>query len=268
MSAMLLRFHPARLLSILLAWMGSVVLARGAADMSPAQRAFFENKIRPVLVNHCYECHAVDAKKVGGKLLLDVPTEMREGGESGPAVVPGEPDESLIIQALKHDGLEMPPKKRLPDSVIEDFIHWVRLGAPDPRDGDPTPAAATSKPPSSDWWSLQPIADPSPPEVSNATWVWDPIDAFVLARLEQEKLMPAPDADRAVLVRRLSIDLTGLPPTAEQIEAATEGDLSLARLVDELLGSPHFGERWGRHWLDVARFGESNGNDAVPGLCG
>lgn len=260
---MLPRLFTARFLPCLLPAVWGLVSTAVAVEMTPAQRTFFENKIRPVLVKHCYECHATDAKKVGGKLLLDSPSEMIAGGESGPALIPGEPDRSLIIQALKHEGLEMPPKTKLRESVVEDFIHWVRLGAPDPRDEDPESSAGTVETLSSDLWSLQPIVDPALPKVSDSVWVRDPVDAFVMARLEKEKLKPAADAERAVLVRRLSFDLTGLPPTEEQIAAAAKPDFSIERLVDELLASPHFGERWGRHWLDVARFGESNGNDGL-----
>jgi len=226
--------------------------------MRPEQRAFFESKIRPVLVKHCYECHSADAKKLGGKLLLDAPSEMIAGGESGPSLIPGQPDESLIIQALRYDGLEMPPKKRLPGSVVADFVNWVKLGAPDPREDLPQSAKITNKPAQEPLWSLKPVSSPKPPLVKNNVWPRGAIDSFVLAKIEAHDLQPASDADRRTLVRRLSFDLTGLPPASD---LSDESDLS--DIVDDLLASPHFGERWGRHWLDVARYAESNGNDGL-----
>lgn len=225
-----------------------------AADMTPDQRAFFEQKIRPVLVKQCYECHSQTSKKLGGKLLLDAPSEMIAGGESGPAVIPGKPDESLIVQAVRYDGLEMPPKKRLPDHIVNDFVEWVKMGAPDPRTEPPKIA---KKAPQQPLWSLQLISDPKPPSVKNASWPRQSLDAFVLAKIEQNGLTPAPDAAAATLKRRLSFDITGLPPS-DSSEMSDPSDY-----VDALLNSPHFGEKWGRHWLDVARYAESNGNDGL-----
>ncbi|MFN0077969.1 MAG: PSD1 and planctomycete cytochrome C domain-containing protein [Prosthecobacter sp.] len=231
----------------------SVITAR-AADMTPDQRAFFESKIRPVLVKHCYECHSQGAKKLGGKLLLDAPSEMIVGGESGPSLIPGKPDESLIVQAVRYDGLEMPPKKRLPDHVVNDFIEWVKMGAPDPRADLPKTAQRAPQEP---LWSLQPVANPQPPKVQNTVWPRESLDAFVLAKIEGEGIQPSPDAEKAVLKRRLSFDLIGLPPS----DLSDTSDLS--DYVDSLLSSPHFGEKWGRHWMDVARYAESNGNDGL-----
>ncbi|MDH4455558.1 MAG: PSD1 and planctomycete cytochrome C domain-containing protein [Verrucomicrobiota bacterium] len=225
-----------------------------SVDMTPNQRAFFESKIRPVLVKQCYECHSQGAKKLGGKLLLDAPSEMIVGGASGPSLIAGKPDESLIVQAVRYDGLEMPPKKRLPDHVVNDFIEWVKMGAPDPRADLPkTPQQAAQEP----LWSLKPISDPRPPKVQNSAWPRESLDAFILAKLEQNDLQPAAAAKKAVLKRRLSFDLIGLPPS-------DSSDLSdPSDYVDSLLNSPHFGEKWGRHWLDVARYAESNGNDGL-----
>ena len=239
-----------------------------AADMTPERRAFFESKIRPVLVKQCYECHSADAKKVGGKLLLDSPGEMIGGGESGPVMQPGKPAESLLIQALRYEGPEMPPKHRLPESVVNDFVTWVKMGAPDPRVNAPKSARKPAPTDKASMWSFQPVTDPKPPTVARKDWPRDPLDAFILAQVEAAKLAPAKDAAPATLIRRLHFDLLGLPPTADQV-AAFVRDYSLshspavARLVDSLLASPHFGERWGRHWLDVARYGESNGNDGL-----
>jgi hypothetical protein len=240
-----------------------------AADMSPDQRAFFESRIRPVLVKQCYECHSASAKKIGGKLLLDSPAEMFGGGESGPALIPGKPDESLIIQAIRYsEGQEMPPKKRLPESVVNDFVTWVKMGAPDPRTDAPKTAKKEVTTDKAALWSFQPVTNPPPPSVKAKAWSRDPIDSFVLAKMESAELSPTTDATPSVLVRRLHFDLTGLPPSAEEVRAfvsdyAKHGQLAVERLMDSLLASPHFGERWGRHWLDVARFAESNGNDGL-----
>ncbi|MCB1208778.1 MAG: DUF1549 domain-containing protein, partial [Verrucomicrobiales bacterium] len=187
-----------------------------AVEMTPQQRTFFESKIRPVLVKQCYECHSADAKKLGGKLLLDAPSEMIAGGESGPALIPGDPDASLIVQALRYDGLEMPPKKRLPETVVTDFVTWVKLGAPDPRTDSPklTRPVDAEK---SDLWSLKPVAKVSIPSVADTAWPRDAIDYFVLAKMEQNHLTPSRDADPRALIRRLYFDLTGLPPTLGEI---------------------------------------------------
>ncbi len=240
-----------------------------AADMTPERRAFFESKIRPVLVKQCYECHAVGAKKIGGKLLLDSPGELLGGGESGPAMLPGKPDESLIIQALRYEGPEMPPKHRLPETVIADFVTWVKMGAPDPRENLPKSARKEPATDKASLWSFQPVTNPKPPTVRTKDWQRDPLDAFVLARIESAGLAPAKDAAQATLIRRLHFDLIGLPPTAEEVQAFVRAcstgnrESAIATLVNRLLASPHFGERWGRHWLDVARYGESNGNDGL-----
>ncbi len=243
--------------------------------VSPEDRTFFENRIRPVLVEHCYECHSADSEEVGGKLLLDTRDGIRTGGESGPAVVAGKPDASRIIQALRYDGIEMPPEQPLPEAVINDFLKWVKLGAPDPRvrpDVTPTPdatgqpaASGDEKPP---LWSLQPRGNPSIPEVSDKAWPRDSIDSFVLAKIEEAGIKPTHDADPRTLIRRLYVDLLGLPPSMVDVENFAEAhqadrEKAVRTLVDDLLRRPQFGERWGRHWLDVARYGESNGNDGL-----
>ena len=236
----------------------TLALQAMAADMTPDQRSFFESRIRPVLVKQCYECHSQNSKKLGGKLLLDAPSEMIAGGESGPTLIPGKPDDSLIIQALRYDGLEMPPKKRLPEPVVHDFITWVKMGAPDPRADLPKSAAKTVTKDKAALWSYQPVTNPQPPAVKAGDWPRDRIDRFVLAKMEAHGLSPATDAPAAMLVRRLYFDLTGLPPPLNQSMPP-----DLPALVDRLLDSPQFGERWGRHWLDVARYAESNGNDGL-----
>lgn len=231
---------------------------------------FFERKIRPVLVEHCYECHAAGAKELGGKLLLDSREGILLGGESGPALVAGSLDESLIIQALRwKNELEMPPEDPLPETVVHDFVEWIRMGAPDPRSGprnEPGEEAMIGN--GAALWSFQPITNPPPPSILDADWPRAELDRFVLARLEAEGYRPASDAPAEVLVRRLFFDLVGLAPKMEEVRDfilayEREGKAAVAQLVERLLESPQFGERWGRHWLDVARFGESNGNDGL-----
>ena len=246
------------------------VPALQAAPPSREGIAFFETKIRPILAKHCYECHAEDAAELGGKLRLDTGHGMRKGGQSGlPAVVAGKPDESLIVHALKYDGLEMPPEAPLPESVVNDFVKWVEMGAPDPRNAEAEPTAKPAAPAiQSDLWSLQPVQDPLLPQVRDRSWPRDPLDQFILAKIEDAGLKPTSDAAPRRLIRRLYFDLIGLPPTFEQIEAfeadyRQRGQAAVERVVDELLARPQFGERWGRHWLDVARYGESNGNDGL-----
>ena len=230
------------------------------ADSAEAM-AFFEKKIRPVLVKHCYECHsgkAAAAGELGGGLQLDNRAGIRRGGDSGAAVVPGKPGQSLLLAALRHErGLEMPPEgDPLPNAVIADFEKWIADGAADPRDGKPV-AAGVDFEAARKHWSLQPVAAPELTTISDKGWPQRNLDHFVLSRLESEELRPVGDAPKRVLLRRLFFDLIGLPPTPEELswfEAATIEDV-----VDELLASPHFGERWGRHWLDIARYAESNG---------
>ena len=256
-----------------LALFGSLFCAANAGfadSMTPEQRAFFETKIRPVLVRECYECHANGAKKIGGKLRLDSKREMQQGGESGPSMHPGDPDASLLIQALRYDGAEMPPKKKLPDAVIEDFARWVKMGAPDPRDEDPSASKKLVRTDerTADLWSLKPIRNPEVPSDVWAEWGSDPLDRFVAQKMGASGLKPAPDAEPRVLFRRLLFDLHGLPPAFEQAEAfeseyRASGPGVLGAWVDRLLDSPRFGERWGRHWMDVARYAESNGDDGL-----
>ncbi|MEQ8785302.1 MAG: DUF1553 domain-containing protein [Pirellulaceae bacterium] len=235
---------------------------RAEAEETDAQRlAFFEKKIRPVLVEKCYACHSAEVKQPKGGLMVDSRDGLMRGGDSGPAVVPGQPAESLLIAAIQYDEFEMPPSGKLPEAVLADFRHWVEMGLPDPRREAKTDDGA--RPLSRPLWSTAPLRDVAPPDTPHSEWPRDPIDRFVLARLHQAGLQPAPDASRATLMRRLYFDLIGLPPTLDQQQAflADKSPDAEARLVDRLLESPHFGERWGRHWLDVARFAESNGGD-------
>ncbi len=234
-----------------------------AAEPTPAQIEFFEKKIRPVLVTKCHACHSAKAKAIKGELLLDSRGGWAKGGESGPAVIPGNPAESLLIQAIRYDGLEMPPKEKLTDQQIADFTRWVKMGAPDPRTGQTASLIRReiNIVEGRKFWAYQPPVASSPPVIEHREWPIDPIDHFILARIESAKLTPVADADRLTLVRRLYFDLVGLPPTPDQVDAFLNDSSSraLESLVDQLLASPHFGERWGRHWLDVARFAESTG---------
>ena len=231
-----------------------VPLVTAAAD-DPASLAFFEQKIRPVLVEHCYECHSTQAKKLKSGLYLDSKAGWQKGGESGkPIIVPGQPDQSLLLRSIQHlePDLEMPPKKpKLPDAVVADFVAWIKAGAADPRDQ----ATAELKRADKSWWSLQPLTK----EFQHPN-----IDGFIDAKLHAQKLTRSAPAQPQALIRRLSYDLTGLPPTQAEVDAFVTAHRTNARqateaLVDRLLASPRYGEHWGRHWLDVVRFGESNG---------
>jgi cytochrome c553 len=228
---------------------------------------FFEKKIRPVLVEHCYECHSKDAKKQRGGLLLDSRTGIRKGGDTAPAVVPGKPSESLLLKAVRQTDpeLKMPPKGKLPDGVIIDLEKWIALGAPDPRDAKPAKTSGIDFEAAKKHWSYQPIHKLLLPAVKQSSWAQTPLDHFILAKLEEKGLSPSPPADPRTLLRRLYFDLIGLPPTFEEVQeftrawdgASAKRQATLERVVDQLLASPHYGERWGRHWLDVARYADT-----------
>ena len=246
-------------------WLAVVVASRTAAD-DRADREFFETRIRPILVQECYRCHSSEAGRPKANLRLDTSDGVRKGGDNGPAIVPGKPDESLLIQAIAQSGeiASMPPKKKLADGVVRDFRKWVELGAHDPRTSESAVATKLKSNPL-DWWSLKPITHPGVPprEAAGAEWIRTPIDAFIWAKLSDEHLVPAPDADRRTLIRRLTFDLTGLPPTAHEIDAflSDERPDAYERLVDRLLASPHHGERLARHWMDLVHFAETHGHD-------
>lgn len=214
---------------------------------------FFENKIRPALVEHCYSCHSPQAKKIKGGLLLDTREGSRRGGDTGPAVVPGDATKSLLIKAIRYDDpdLEMPPKKKLPAEVIADFEKWIAMGAPDPRDGQSSALTTIDLTEGRKHWAFQPLSNPTVPEVKDKSWPRTDIDRFILAALEAKGLHPVADAALHDLRRRLHYDLTGLPPDPSEQEAPAD--------VSALLASPRFGERWARHWLDIAGYSESSG---------
>ena len=224
---------------------------------------FFEQKIRPVLVDRCYSCHSANAaakKNLKGGLLLDTRETLRMGGESGPAIIPGKPRESLLIAAIRHESLEMPPKEKLSAQVIADFEKWVQIGAPDPRDelvatttGIDIAAARRS-------WTYQTPKLPPEPTITNNKWPRSMIDRLLLANLESNHLTPAPPANKRTLIRRAAYDLLGLPPTADEITAFLSDDSpnAFARAVDQMLRSPDFGIRWARHWLDNVRYAQDD----------
>jgi hypothetical protein len=246
--------------------LGASSLRVEAAD-STAGIEFFEARIRPVLMDVCVECHG--AKKQKGDLRLDSRAGWMKGGASGPVIIPGKPDDSLLITAVRYwdKNLQMPPKEPLDAREVNDFIEWVKLGAPDPR--TETPALETAKPvvaidfeKGRTHWAFQPVKTPPLPAVKDSAWVRDEVDLFTLARMEKAGIKPAPDADQRTLLRRVTYDLTGLPPTPAELEAFLQDTApdAFARVVDRLLASPRYGERWGRHWLDVVRYADTCGN--------
>ncbi len=239
--------------------------AAPAPKLTPAQTDFFEKKIRPVLVKDCYNCHSAEGGRVKGGLRLDTRDGLLKGGESGPAIVPGNPDRSPLIRAIRYRdrNLQMPPDdKKLPAAQIADLETWVRMGAPDPRADAPNKYGAALTDPKQHW-SFQPIFKPIIPDFRKdwAPLARNAIDHYVFATLEAKQLVPSPRADKTTLIRRATFNLTGLPPTLAEVDAflADETPQAFEKVVDRLLASPRYGERWGRHWLDVARYGDTTG---------
>lgn len=241
-----------------------------ASDLSAQKKAnkkgldFFERKIRPVLVSKCYSCHSAKSKSVKGELLVDSRDGIRRGGESGDAVVPFNVENSLLMQALNHETYEMPPEEKLSDEIIADFATWIKMGAPDPRDGKSELIKKTINfEEARKFWAFQPPQKSTVPSVKDSAWPKSEIDYFVLNALETKGLKPVADSDRARLVRRIYFDLVGYPPSPAQVRdfVSDESESAVQALVDKLIDTPQFGERWGRHWLDVARFAESNGRE-------
>jgi hypothetical protein len=242
-----------------------------AANVSPAaaltaeSSEFFEKRIRPLLTDRCYECHSARAEKLKAGLRLDTRETLLKGGDSGPVIVPGDPERSLLIKAVRYtdDELKMPPKHKLPLTEIADLEAWVKMGAPDPRQStnDARPKYAIDLEKGRKFWSFQPVHQPPIPAVHNSRWAKTPVDKFILAGLEQKGLSPAPDASKRTLIRRVAFDLTGLPPEPDQVEAflKDQSPSAFEKVVDRLLASPRYGERWGRHWLDVVRYADTSG---------
>jgi len=274
---------PTVVLGLFASSLPNTSLGQGTEEQLPqAQVEFFESRIRPVLIEHCYECHSADSKIVQANLLVDTKSGLLQGGDSGPSLVPNQPDQSLLLKALLYEDSQMPPKGKLSDEIINDFRKWIAEGAIDPRTAtanrpekpwiDPT-AAATH-------WAFQPLKplqglsqvysndlnSPTSTQSNNHPLVASPtnrIDYFVEATLHKKGMLPAAQADAMVLLRRLSFDLTGLPPTLEETERYLNDppELRYELLVDRLLASPQYGARWARHWLDSVRYANSNGAD-------
>lgn len=252
------------LLPALLGIASTTLAANPSPDLSPDDLQFFENRVRPVLAEHCYKCHAADSKKIKGGLLLDRKAGWMSGGDSGEAIVPGDPDASMLIKMVEHDPDfdQMPPKSKLAPEQIKDLREWVKRGAPDPRTEELGEVAVEEEfdlEERKGWWSLQPLKAAKPPTVKNETWPLTSYDSFILKHLEQRNWTPAPPAKKEHLLRRASLALTGLAPTEEELAAFLSDNSPNAyeKNVDRLLASPHFGERWARHWMDSARFAES-----------
>jgi mono/diheme cytochrome c family protein len=238
-----------------------VAEVNGAPDKT-AEVQFFRERIEPVLEAHCYACHSARDEMYEGNLQLDTRAGLLQGGDSGPALIPGDPEDSLVLQALRHEGREMPPDEpQLDGEIIESFTQWIRSGAVDPREGEPAVIERYDWREAREFWAFQPIQRSPIPEVQNIEWGRNWVDSFLLQQLEANGLAPAPAASPRELVRRLYFDLLGLPPTPEELEEFLEdtSEQSYERLVDRLLASPHFGERWGQAWLDVVRFAETEG---------
>ena len=244
-------------------WLVSVFFGTVPCARADKGVEFFESKIRPVLVNRCYSCHSAEAaakKTLKGGLLLDTRKAIRKGGDSGPAIVPGKPADSLLIAAIRHKSINMPPKGKLPEQVIADFVRWVQIGAPDPRDGKVAADSAIDVKAARRLWVYQTPKLPLRPKVANTNWPRGDIDRLVLARLEVNGLRPAGLADKRTLIRRAAYDLLGLPPTPKEIAVflADNGPGAFNRVVDRMLKSPDFGIRWARHWLDNVRYAQDD----------
>jgi hypothetical protein len=247
------------------------VLLLSAGTLQSAENSdFFENKVRPVLAQHCYSCHSNQAKKVRGGLRVDGREALLTGGDSGTALVPGKPEQSRLIEAIgyKNVDLQMPPRGKLSAEAIADLTEWVKMGAPWPKEASQGQSNGTKSSFDIDerkraHWAWQPVRPRTPPAVRDASWPRDTLDFFILAGLEEKRLSPAKSADKRTLLRRLYFDLIGLPPTPEETQAFLRDNSSDAyeRVVDRLLASPHFGERWGRHWLDLVRYAETRGHE-------
>ncbi len=256
-----------RLMAPLLCLIGLVVMAGQVNADDPADGAFFESKVRPLLVARCLECHGSEKPKA--ELKLDSREAILTGGESGPAAVSGKPAESLLIDVIGYrNTVQMPPKAKLPEAEIAILTDWVRRGLPWPNSKPTSPAVtpATASDFSDEqksFWAFQQVNRPPAPAVKNEAWIRSPVDRFVLSELESRGLTVAPEAGRRTLMRRVTIDLTGLLPTPDEVAefVADASPDALERLIDRLLASPRYGERWGRHWLDLARYADSNGLD-------
>lgn len=259
--------HVATFLGLLLCWSP----ANADEELTAEQKEFFESKIRPIFVEHCYECHSVKAEDLEGGLLLDSKWGWETGGDTGPAIKPGKPDESLVIHAVRYEEdvvSAMPPRSKLKDDQIKLLEKWVSMGAPDPRpkaqrDTDSMVAPFDLKKRFEEHWSWRTARQPELPPVENQAWPRKDFDRFILSAIESAGLQPAIEADRATWLRRVHFDLTGLPPTPQQLDAFLGDDSENAyeKVVQTLLESPHFGEKWARHWMDLVRYAETYGHE-------
>ncbi len=254
------------------AWfLGSCVLVMGGAA-TPEQVEFFERRIRPVLTDQCYSCHSHSGEKLKANLFLDSREDALKGGDTGPAMIAGQPEKSLLIEAIRYGNpdLQMPPKKRLSPEQVADLTAWVQNGAPWPDEPPKTAKRAgfDLQKRKSEHWCWQPVVASTPPQVSDSTWPRVGADRFILDRLTRAGLKPAPSAGKEALLRRITFDLTGLPPTPSEIDAFLTDASSTAwvTVVDRLLASPRFGERWARHWLDLVRYAETRGHEFDPAI--
>ncbi len=247
----------------------NVPLSISASGLDPKSLEYFESKIRPLLVENCYKCHSVDSDRIKGGFLIDSKPGLLKGGESGPAIIPGDARNSRLIQMVgRHPDFEaMPPKSKLSKSEIASLITWIDRGAPDPRLEETVAANSLSDfnlEERKQWWSLQPVKKPPIPRVENQLWPTNEYDHFLLAKLEEKGWAPAVPAEHRELIRRLSFDLIGLAPTSNEVEAFLydKSEEAYAKQVDRLLSSPHFGEKWARHWLDLVRYAETKSFEA------
>ncbi len=237
----------------------------GAAE--PTEIEFFEKAVRPLLAEHCFECHSSKSETLQAGLRVDSLASLLQGGDSGTALVPGDLDASPMIDAVRYESYEMPPAGKLADSDIQTLERWVEMGAPWPQETAPKPAdhrpQFNLEDRKQDHWVWQPVQSVAPPQVQAKDWPRDGIDHFILSKLEQARLRPSPDVERRVLIRRLFFDLIGLPPTPAQSAdfLGKQDPNAISVLVDELLASKHFGEHWARHWLDLVRYAESRGHE-------
>jgi hypothetical protein len=256
-------FLSAILQSILVCLMiGSMPTVLRAAAPTPEGLEFFEKKIRPLFAERCYKCHSAQSEKLKGGLRLDTREAILKGGDTRAAITPGDPEKSLLIEAVryKNEDLQMPPKERLTDQQVADLIAWIKMGVPDPRTEKAQPAPpAYNYAEAKKFWSFQPPRDHPIPAVKQSDWPRSPIDRFILARLEASGLSPAAAAEKRTLIRRATFDLIGLPPSPAEVDAflTDKSPDAFAKVVDRLLASPQYGERWARHWLDVVRYTDS-----------
>src|SRR5882724_2578905 len=234
-----------------------------AAEPSKSDLDFFENKVRPILVNNCYKCHSHEIAKLKDGLSVEFRETLLKGGETGPAIVPGDAEQSLLIRAVRYadPDLQMPPKnKKLAQDQIDTLVAWIKMGAPYPKTNPALAASALKS--ARDHWAFKPVKKSPVPAVQEKEWVATPVDAFIVAKLEENGMKPSPLADKRTLIRRATFDLIGLAPTLEETQAFlndTSPD-AFAKVVDRLLASPQYGERWGRYWLDTARYSDTTGD--------